>query len=57
MTALCTVFGLLPLALGMGSGADLQRPLAVAVIGGMAVSTAVSLFLLPALALPFRKTP
>lgn len=50
LTTLCTVFGLLPLALGIGSGADLQRPLAVAVIGGLAVSTAVSLFLLPTLA-------
>ncbi|MEQ1504065.1 MAG: efflux RND transporter permease subunit [Myxococcota bacterium] len=55
MTALCTVFGLLPLALGIGSGADLQRPLALAVIGGLALSTAVSLFLLPALALGVTK--
>jgi len=50
LTTVCTVFGLLPLALGVGSGADLQRPLAVAVIGGLSVSTAVSLFLLPTLA-------
>jgi CzcA family heavy metal efflux pump len=51
MTTLCTVFGLLPLALGLGAGADLQKPLAIAVIGGLSVSTCVSLFLLPSLAL------
>src|SRR5260370_17848436 len=34
MTTLCTLFGLLPLALGIGAGSDLQRPLALAVIGG-----------------------
>src|SRR5262249_39886363 len=34
MTTLCTLFGLLPLALGLGAGAQLQKPLAIAVIGG-----------------------
>jgi CzcA family heavy metal efflux pump len=47
MTTLCTLAGLLPLAFGIGSGAELQRPLAVAVIGGLAFSTLVTLFLLP----------
>jgi multidrug efflux pump subunit AcrB len=51
MTTLATVAGLLPLALGLGAGAELQRPLAFAVIGGLLVSTGVSLFLLPALVL------
>ena len=36
MTTLCTLFGLLPLALGLGAGAELQKPLALAVIGGLA---------------------
>ena len=49
MTTLATIAGLAPLALGLGAGADLQRPLATAVIGGLLVSTAISLFLLPAL--------
>ena len=48
MTTLCTLFGLLPLALGIGAGAELQRPLALAVIGGLALSTLVTLYLLPA---------
>ena len=47
MTTLCTLFGLLPLALGFGAGAELQRPLALAVIGGLALSTFVTLYLVP----------
>jgi len=47
MTTLCTLAGLLPLVLGLGSGAELQRPLAIAVIGGLALSTLVTLLLLP----------
>ncbi len=39
MTTLCTLAGLTPLALGLGAGAELQRPLALAVIGGLTLST------------------
>jgi len=49
MTTLCTLFGLLPLALGLGSGAELQKPLAIAVIGGLSVSTIVTLVFVPTL--------
>lgn len=55
MTTLCTVFGLMPLAFSLGAGSELQRPLAVAVIGGLLFSTAATLFLLPALAGSFLK--
>jgi multidrug efflux pump subunit AcrB len=48
MTTLCTLFGLLPLALGLGAGAELQKPLALAVIGGLSLSTLVTLYLVPA---------
>jgi CzcA family heavy metal efflux pump len=48
MTTIATLAGLAPLALGIGAGADLQRPLAVAVVGGLTVSTAVTLLALPA---------
>jgi CzcA family heavy metal efflux pump len=49
MTTFCTLFGLLPLALGLGAGAELQRPLALAVIGGLALSTPVTLLAVPGL--------
>jgi CzcA family heavy metal efflux pump len=56
MTTLATVAGLTPLALGLGAGAEIQRPLALAVIGGLLCSTAVSLFIVPSLvALAFRR--
>jgi hydrophobic/amphiphilic exporter-1 (mainly G- bacteria), HAE1 family len=47
MTTLTTMLGLLPLALGVGEGADAQAPLARAVIGGLAASTFVTLLLAP----------
>jgi multidrug efflux pump subunit AcrB len=47
MTTIATLAGLLPLALGIGAGAELQRPLAVAVIGGLVTSTIATLGLLP----------
>ena len=49
MTTLCTLAGLVPLALGLGAGAELQRPLALAVVGGLTISTGVTLLLLPVL--------
>ena len=54
MTTLCTLFGLLPLALGLGAGSELQRPLALAVIGGLALSTPITLFLVPTLLVAIR---
>lgn len=49
MTALTTAVGFLPMALSTGAGAEVQRPLATVVIGGMFTSTLLSLFLLPTL--------
>ena len=51
MTTTATLVGLLPLALGLGAGADLQKPLAIAVIFGLATSTMATLGVLPSLAL------
>ncbi|MFV8751050.1 efflux RND transporter permease subunit [Nannocystaceae bacterium ST9] len=47
MTTATTVLGLLPMALGMGEGAALRQPLALAVIGGLVVSTALTLLVIP----------
>ena len=54
MTTLCTLFGLLPLALGIGAGSAMQRPLALAVIGGLALSTPITLYLVPTLLIAVR---
>ncbi|HEX6939191.1 MAG TPA: efflux RND transporter permease subunit [Longimicrobiales bacterium] len=47
MTSLTTVLGMLPLALGIGEGSELMQPLAIAVVGGMSLSTALTLFVVP----------
>jgi cobalt-zinc-cadmium resistance protein CzcA len=48
MTALTTVLGLLPLLLARGLGAEVQRPLAAVVVFGLATSTLLTLFVIPA---------
>jgi CzcA family heavy metal efflux pump len=55
MTTACTLVGLLPLALGLGAGAEMHRPLAVAVLGGLTLSTVGTLFVVPALYAIFRR--
>ena len=50
MTTLTTLVGLAPLAIALGSGSEMQQPLAIAVIGGLSLSAALSLLVLPALA-------
>src|SRR5918911_1488341 len=47
MTSLAAILGMLPLALAIGSGAELLQPLAIAVIGGLAVALLLSLVLTP----------
>lgn len=49
MTTLCTLFGLLPLAIGLGAGAEIQQPLAITVIGGLTISTVITLIVVPVL--------
>jgi hydrophobe/amphiphile efflux-1 (HAE1) family protein len=49
MTTIATIVGLIPMALGIGEGSETNLPLARAVIGGLAVSTFFTLFLVPSL--------
>ena len=54
MTTLTAILGLVPLALGLGGGAEMQKPLAIAVIGGLSFSTIFTLFFVPLLYVSFR---
>lgn len=47
MTALCASLGVLPLALGIGAGVEIQQPMAIVLIGGLIVSTPIILIILP----------
>jgi len=49
MTALATILGLMPMALGIGEGSEANLPLARAVIGGLTVSTVMTLLFIPVL--------
>ena len=51
--ALITAFGLIPLLFSTGPGSEIQRPLAIVVIGGLITATALTLMLLPILYLRF----
>ncbi|WP_291753248.1 MULTISPECIES: efflux RND transporter permease subunit [Lysinibacillus] len=47
MTALTTILGLLPLALGIGEGTEMNQPMGIAVIGGLVTSTLLTLYIVP----------
>jgi HAE1 family hydrophobic/amphiphilic exporter-1 len=48
MTTATTVLGLLPMAVGLGEGSELRTPMALTVIGGLIVSTVLTLLIIPA---------
>jgi multidrug efflux pump subunit AcrB len=48
MTSVAAIFGALPIALGLGAGAGSRRPFGYAIIGGLIVSTLLTLYLVPA---------
>jgi Cu/Ag efflux pump CusA len=47
MTSFSTILGILPIAIGLGAGAEARRPLGLAVVGGMLFSTFLTLILVP----------
>ena len=55
MTALSTIAGILPLALGFGAGGEARAPLGVAVVGGMVFSTLLTFFLVPVVYMAFAQ--
>ena len=56
MTAITTILGLLPTAIGMGQGTEANVPLAIAVIGGTFMATVLTLFIIPILYSLFTKS-
>ncbi len=55
MTSVAAIFGALPIALGLGAGAGSRRPLGYAIIGGLIVSTLLTLYLVPAVFVVFER--
>jgi HAE1 family hydrophobic/amphiphilic exporter-1 len=49
ITAVSTILGLTPMAIGVGEGAEIRRPMAITVIGGILVATALTLIVIPVL--------
>jgi multidrug efflux pump len=55
MTTMAAIFGALPLAFGTGTGSELRRPLGIAIIGGLIVSQALTLYTTPVVYLYFDR--
>ncbi|MBP5456609.1 MAG: efflux RND transporter permease subunit [Paludibacteraceae bacterium] len=56
MTTLTTILGMMPMAIGTGEGAEMWRPMGISVIGGLTVSTILTLVLVPVLYCSFAST-
>ena len=55
MTTFCALMGVLPIALGLGAGAELRQPMGVAIVGGLLLSQLITLFVTPVLYVSFDR--
>jgi multidrug efflux pump subunit AcrB len=55
MTSVATIFGAMPIAFGLGAGSGSRRPLGYSIIGGLLLSTMLTLFLVPAVFVVFER--
>jgi hypothetical protein len=51
------ILGVLPMALGIGEGAELRQPMAITIIGGLSVSTLLTLVVIPVVYMIFDRSP